>query len=113
MTSEAYIASAIEQGGKPIGGLEINGMEIIFTDGEAHQHGEYVAYHDYALEHFPNAREIRIAFDGDDALLDVVLYRTPFERIRRITGYLVGDTGRWNSAKQHELADRVTHGGEK
>lgn len=35
--------------------------------------------------------------------------RTPFERIRRITGYLVGDTARWNSAKLAELHDRVTH----
>jgi hypothetical protein len=35
--------------------------------------------------------------------------RRPFERIRRITGYLVGDTERWNSAKLAELRDRVTH----
>ena len=32
-----------------------------------------------------------------------------FERIRRITGYLVGDMGRWNSAKQEEEHDRVKH----
>lgn len=36
--------------------------------------------------------------------------RHPFERVRRITGYLVGDTARWNSAKQAELRDRVRHG---
>lgn len=35
--------------------------------------------------------------------------RVPFERIRRITGYLVGTTDRWNNAKKAELADRVTH----
>lgn len=33
-----------------------------------------------------------------------------FERIRRITGYLVGTTDRWNDAKQAELRDRVKHG---
>ena len=33
----------------------------------------------------------------------------PFERIRRITGYLVGTTDRWNNAKKAELEDRVTH----
>ena len=33
-----------------------------------------------------------------------------FERIRRITGYLVGTTDRWNNAKQAELKDRVRHG---
>ena len=32
-----------------------------------------------------------------------------FERIRRITGYLVGTTERWNSAKLAELSDRVVH----
>lgn len=33
-----------------------------------------------------------------------------FERIRRITGYLVGDVSRWNNAKYSELHDRVKHG---
>ena len=33
-----------------------------------------------------------------------------FERIRRITGYLVGTTDRFNDAKQHEEHDRVKHG---
>ena len=33
----------------------------------------------------------------------------PVERIRRITGYLVGTVDRWNDAKQAELRDRVKH----
>ena len=33
-----------------------------------------------------------------------------FERIRRITGYLVGTMDRWNNAKTAEEADRVKHG---
>ena len=32
-----------------------------------------------------------------------------FERIRRITGYLVGTMDRWNNAKKAEEADRVKH----
>ena len=32
------------------------------------------------------------------------------ERIRRITGYLVGDTRYWNNAKKAEERDRVKHG---
>jgi len=32
-----------------------------------------------------------------------------FERIRRITGYLVGDLSRWNNAKKAEERDRVKH----
>lgn len=33
----------------------------------------------------------------------------PFERIRRITGYLVGTMDKWNDAKKAEEADRVKH----
>lgn len=33
-----------------------------------------------------------------------------FERIRRITGYLVGTLDRWNNAKRAEEKDRVKHG---
>ena len=33
----------------------------------------------------------------------------PFERIRRITGYLVGTTDRFNNAKRAEECDRVKH----
>ena len=32
-----------------------------------------------------------------------------FDRIRRITGYLVGTTDRWNDAKRAEEHDRVKH----
>lgn len=33
----------------------------------------------------------------------------PFERIRRITGYLVGTVDRFNNAKREEEHDRVKH----
>lgn len=33
----------------------------------------------------------------------------PFERIRRITGYLTGSLDSWNDAKQAECHDRVKH----
>ena len=32
-----------------------------------------------------------------------------FERIRRITGYLVGTMDQWNNAKRAEERDRVKH----
>ena len=32
-----------------------------------------------------------------------------FERIRRITGYLVGPMDKWNDAKRAEERDRVKH----
>ena len=34
----------------------------------------------------------------------------PFERVRRITGYLVGTLKRFNNAKRAEERDRVKHG---
>lgn len=33
----------------------------------------------------------------------------PFSRIRRITGYLVGDMSLWNTGKKEEEKDRVSH----
>ena len=33
----------------------------------------------------------------------------PFQRIRRITGYLVGDLARFNDAKRAEVKDRAKH----
>lgn len=33
-----------------------------------------------------------------------------FERVRRITGYLVGTLDRFNNAKRAEERDRVKHG---
>ena len=36
-----------------------------------------------------------------------------FERIRRITGYLVGTMDKWNDAKKAEERDRVKHGVKK
>lgn len=37
------------------------------------------------------------------------LRQPKFERIRRITGYLVGTTDRWNNAKRAEEKERVKH----
>ena len=39
----------------------------------------------------------------------VVGKEVPFERIRRITGYLVGSMDKWNDAKKAEERDRVKH----
>lgn len=36
-----------------------------------------------------------------------------FERLRRITGYLVSTIDKWNNAKKAEERDRVKHGLEK
>ena len=50
-----------------------------------------------------------VHLDGEYVELTYHLRRVPFDRIRRITGYLVGTTDRWNQAKLAELNDRVIH----
>ena len=50
-----------------------------------------------------------IEVDGDYVNLTYTYNEMPFERIRRITGYLVGSLERFNNAKRAEVADRVKH----
>jgi hypothetical protein len=50
------------------------------------------------------------AVPGGKVSLDYRLRPAKFERIRRITGYLVGTIDRWNNAKRAEEHDRVKHG---
>ena len=47
----------------------------------------------------------------DDGYVDAdyTLCPIPFERIRRITGYLVGTIDRFNNGKRAEERDRVKH----
>ena len=47
----------------------------------------------------------------DDENVDIEYHHdtTPFQRIRRVTGYLAGTLDRFNNAKQAEVRDRVTH----
>lgn len=54
--------------------------------------------------------EIDILKGKDDKVsLSYNIKSLPFERIRRITGYLVGSIDRWNNAKRAEEHDRVKH----
>lgn len=50
-----------------------------------------------------------VVVDGEYVDVQYKVSKVPFERIRRITGYLVGTTERWNNGKQAELKDRVKH----
>ena len=53
---------------------------------------------------------IDIKVDGDFVELSYDFGAVPFQRIRRITGYLVGTLDRFNNAKRAEERDRVKHG---
>lgn len=61
------------------------------------------------LHPFERDGTLNIMLDGD--YVDLYLDAPPvkFQRIRRITGYLVGDLSRFNNAKRQEVADRVKH----
>ena len=49
--------------------------------------------------------------DGDYVDIEYTWDRAPkFQRIRRITGYLVGTLDRFNDAKRAEESERVKHG---
>lgn len=80
------------------------------VDGVELQNDEAHAYVKYLTEkHGRKPDGLNITIDGDHANLEPTFRNIPFERIRRITGYLVGTTDRWNNAKRAEEADRVKH----
>ncbi len=67
----------------------------------------YVAY--LEEKYGKRVKSVNIELDGEYADLSYELEPVPFERIRRITGYLVGTMDHWNDAKKAEEADRVKH----
>lgn len=67
------------------------------------QHPGVSGYLDIDLAYSPGAKE------PDEVELNIETEPIPFQRIRRITGYLVGDLSRFNNAKRREVADRVKH----
>ena len=72
---------------------------------------EQQAYVDYLENKYNRKLEsLDIHLDGDYADLRYKFAPVPFERIRRITGYLVGTMDNWNNAKAAEEGDRVKHG---
>lgn len=52
---------------------------------------------------------IRRTENADEYGITPVFEAVPFQRLRRITGYLVGDVSRFNDAKRAEERDRVKH----
>ena len=71
---------------------------------------ESMAYVDFLEEKYHRKLEsLDINLDGEFADLQYKFAEVPFERIRRITGYLVGTMDHWNDAKTAEEADRVKH----
>ena len=85
-------------------------MKINVTGGTLPQQ-EIDYYTEAALKKYPDRNITAIDFDVDGAYVNATYHfcDQPFERIRRITGYLVGTLDRFNNAKRAEEADRVKH----
>lgn len=88
----------------------MNNINVIVTGGELSQE-EINAYIVRGKEKFKERtiKEIDIKVDGDYVDINYTFEPVNFERIRRITGYLVGTTERFNNAKRAEVEDRVKH----
>lgn len=72
--------------------------------------GEQSVYVNYLQKKYNRKLEsVDIKLDGDYVDLNYKFEHLPFERIRRITGYLVGTMDNWNDAKTSEEKDRVKH----
>ncbi len=79
--------------------------------GESISQEEIDAYIAYGEEKYSNRiiKEMTVKTDGDFVDLKFQFAPVPFNRIRRITGYLVGTLDRFNNGKRAEEHDRVKH----
>lgn len=73
---------------------------------------EIKGYVEYLENKFPDKNIDTLTLKVDNDYVDMSYSfgeDVPFERIRRITGYLVGTIDRFNNAKRAEVEDRVKH----
>lgn len=83
------------------GNLALRGTDVVMSEA-------YVPHDD--LHRGRGARRTKVVGNtGAYQMSTLVGKGVRFERIRRITGYLVGTTEKFNSAKQAEERDRVKH----
>ena len=87
--------------------MTINGVRVEAPEDADYE--ELLAYVELEKKHYKTVQSMVIELDGEFANLTVQTANRPFERIRRITGYLVGTMPRWNDAKRAEERDRVKH----
>lgn len=91
--------------------MTIDGVKVSFigiSDATREEAANYVAY---VRERVSMPIKEIVVKQCDDGMVDVnyTARGDKFERIRRITGYLVGTLDRWNDAKIAEEHDRVKH----
>lgn len=92
--------------------MTVNGIDVTvkgLPDVSSQEITNYINYVETKTQEKIIRLHLSAAKDGQ-VNIDYVLQPKKFERIRRITGYLVGTIDRWNNAKQAEERDRVKHG---
>ena len=92
--------------------MVVNGVEVKVNGLNDVSEREILNYINYVKQ---NSNETLASITISDAgngevSLDYQTQPEQFERIRRITGYLVGTIDRFNNAKRAEEHDRVKHG---
>lgn len=90
-----------------IDNVVVEADETVFTKDELKECVEKTKKK-FAPDTVQKIRIIRTADGGVD--VNYTVHGQPFERIRRITGYLTGDLNSWNNAKRAEESERVKHG---
>ena len=85
--------------------VKVNGLNDITEQ-------EIVNYINYVKDNSNETlSQLTISDAGNgEVAIDYQTQPAKFERIRRITGYLVGTVDRFNNAKRAEEHDRVKHG---
>lgn len=93
----------------------IYAIEVIIMNinviGEQISQDEINVYLDYGKNKYKNKviSGMTVKTDGEYVDLQYEFADVPFDRVRRITGYLVGTLDRFNNGKRAEERDRVKH----
>lgn len=85
-------------------------MQITVVGGTMSE-AEQQEYANYLRKKHPgyNFTSLTLTIDGEYVDMKYEYDMLPFQRIRRITGYLVGTLDRFNNAKRTEVNDRLPH----
>lgn len=91
--------------------MVVDGVKVNFVGIDDATRDEAANYVAYVRDRVAEPVKIITVKACEDGMVDVsyTARGEKFERIRRVTGYLVGTLDRWNDAKQAEEHDRVKH----
>lgn len=88
-----------------------NGNNILVNSNESLNEENIEAYIAEVKKNYEGKmiENISLEFNGDEVDVKTTFSPEKFEKIRRITGYLVGTVDRFNDGKKAEEHDRVKH----